>query len=328
MASRVAFAKDRTRMAELEAAYRANLAQKGKADFLDLDVRFGFHDPTSGKKNTGYWTFGILKDAGIHVPGKRTSLGLERVPQPKPQPQPDCPMQHMEQGTLELTLEAGIWVMMVGPAGSGKTTAAKVVADKLGVKFYTQSICAQSSKADLQGYMDAKGEYNGTPFRQAFEHGGVYLLDEIDAGNPNVLTVLNAAIANLEYMFPDGKRVVAHKDFRCVAAANTYGRGADREYVGRNKLDAATLDRFAQLDWDYDERFEMRIAPRADWTRHVQKIRRAAENAGIRKVVSPRASINGGKLLNAGMAWGKVEKMILYAGLDDASVKKIKAAAN
>jgi MoxR-like ATPase len=229
-------------------------------------------------------------------------------------------------GDLLACLKAGVNVLMVGPAGSGKTTGAMRAAAKLGLPFYGQSVCAQSSKSDLAGYMDAGGSYRGTCFRKAYETGGVFLLDEMDAGNPNVLVVLNAAIANGEYIFPDGQKVVAHKDFRCVAAANTWGQGADRQYIGRNQLDAATLDRFVKLSWDYDERHEMRIAPNADWTRYVQKVRAAVMQLRLRVVVSPRASITGGNLLNAGMARSRVAELVLWGGIDEGTKDKLDAA--
>jgi hypothetical protein len=40
--------------------------------------------------------------------------------------------------------------------------------------------------------------------------------------------------------------------FVCIAAANTFGTGADRQYVGRNQLDESTLDRFriGQIELD------------------------------------------------------------------------------
>ncbi|MCH7728630.1 MAG: hypothetical protein IH991_19420, partial [Planctomycetes bacterium] len=69
-----------------------------------------------------------------------------------------------------------------------------------------------------------------------------------------MLVVVNAALANGHLRLPDGTTVDRHADFVCAAAANTFGTGADRQYVGRNQLDAATLDRFAacRLAFDYD----------------------------------------------------------------------------
>jgi hypothetical protein len=96
---------------------------------------------------------------------------------------------------------------------------------------------------------------------ERYEKGGVMLLDEIDAGDPNLFTYINKAIANSSYTAPQrwGKPVVKkHKDFVLIAAANTYGNGADAMYVGRNQLDAATLDRFkvGMITMDYCKEVE------------------------------------------------------------------------
>ena len=107
----------------------------------------------------------------------------------------------------------------------------------------------------ITGYMDATGDYVRTAFRNAFEHGGVFLFDEVDNGNANALGVVNSALANGSMAFPDGM-VKRHPDFLCVASANTYGRGADRQYVGRQALDAAFMDRFEVIHVDYDEALE------------------------------------------------------------------------
>jgi MoxR-like ATPase len=86
----------------------------------------------------------------------------------------------------------------------------------------------------LTGFKSASGEYISTEFREAFEKGGLFLFDEIDASYPQAVLAFNAALAN-DYMdFPD-KRILRHKDFYCIAAANTFGQGADRQYIGRNQ---------------------------------------------------------------------------------------------
>ena len=75
------------------------------------------------------------------------------------------------------------------------------------------------------------------------------------------MLALNSALANGFAAFPDqAEPVKAHVDFIPVVAANTYGRGADRLYIGANQLDASTLDRFAVLSWDYDETLERSLA--------------------------------------------------------------------
>lgn len=212
--------------------------------------------------------------------------------------------------------------MLVGPSGSGKTHAASAMAKALDLPFYAISVGQQSSKIDFLGYMDANGNYQRSHFREAFENGGVFLIDEIDSGNANIITTINAATSNHVCAFPD-KMVERHEDCIFVAAANTYGRGADRQYVGRNQLDAATLDRFAVMTWDYDEKLELELAPNQKFGKKVQKIREIVFEREIRMVVSPRASIKGGTLLEAGFSEEEVLDMLVFKGVDQATKETI-----
>lgn len=208
---------------------------------------------------------------------------------------------------------AGTSPFLVGPAGSGKTTLAEQIADALKLKFYMAA--RVTSEYKLVGFIDANGKTVRTQFREAFEHGGVFLFDEVDASDPDALTAFNAALANGLGDFPDGM-VRRHKDFVAIAAGNTFGRGADRQYVGRNQLDAATLDRFQTFEIDYDEQLELTLAGNADWTKYVQRVRKAIEIEKVRHVVSPRASISGAKLLAAGMDAAKVAEACVWKGMD------------
>lgn len=205
-----------------------------------------------------------------------------------------------------------IW--LPGPAGSGKTTAARNVAKALGLPFHHTG--AVDNVYQLIGFRDAGGAVHRTPFREAYEHGGVYLWDEVDASNPNALVAFNAALENGVAVFPDGE-IERHKDCVMIAAANTYGTGATHEYVGRNKIDAATLDRFIILDWPYDEILERAIAGDNDWTNYVQRVRAAVKQAGIKHLVTPRASIRGNALLAQGMDRNQVINMTVRKGLAD-----------
>jgi cobaltochelatase CobS len=209
---------------------------------------------------------------------------------------------------------AGTNPFLVGPAGSGKTTIAQQVADTLKRKFYAEN--RVTSEYKLLGYMDATGKYVRTQFREAYEKGGVFLLDEVDASDPDVLTTFNSALANGLCPFPD-KLVQAHKDFVALAAGNTFGRGADRQYVGRNQLDAATLDRFVIVEVEYDEVAELAWAANDDWTLYVQQVRKAIADEKVRHIVSPRASIYGARLLAAGMERDVVAERCIWKGLDE-----------
>lgn len=220
-------------------------------------------------------------------------------------------------------LSTGCNIMLVGAAGSGKTTLAHQAADSLGVEFYFNG--AISSEYKLTGFVDAQGRIVSTAFRKAYEGGGLYLFDEIDASMPDALLAFNAALANGHMDFPDGT-VKRHEKFYCVAAANTFGKGADRVYVGRNQLDAASLDRFIVFNIDYDESLEKALAGNDNWTGKIQDIRRAVYEHKIRHVISPRASINGAKMLAAGFRESEVLDAVVWKGLDADSIRRIKGS--
>lgn len=214
-------------------------------------------------------------------------------------------------------------VMMVGPAGSGKTTIAEQIAEALGLPFYMSGKCADEIK--ITGYMDAGGTYRTTAFRQAYEFGGIFLFDEMDGWSPDALIAVNAPLAGKWGDFPDGM-IKKHPDFVPIAAANTFGRGADRQYVGREQLDAASLDRFAVVVIDYDEDLELSLGCDRKWTEHVIKVRHAVDKEKVRHVVSPRASIMGGLMLKAGRAKAQVEEELIWKGLDEPVRNRVKAA--
>ena len=182
---------------------------------------------------------------------------------------------------------ADIPVFLTGPAGCGKNVLCKQIAEALGKEFYFSNAVTQEYK--ITGFIDANGTYQETQFYKAFSQGGVFMLDEMDASTPEVLVILNAAIANRYFDFPVG-RVDAHPDFRIVAAGNTYGTGADMEYTGRFQLDASSLDRFALIEVSYDREIEKAIAGGDEQLiKFIHDFRRAIKKADIKFTVSYRA---------------------------------------
>lgn len=196
-------------------------------------------------------------------------------------------------------VKAGEPVFLTGPAGSGKNVLCQQVAKAMGLSFYFSNAVTQEYK--ITGFTDAMGVFHESQFYKAFKNGGVFMLDEMDASIPEVLIILNAAIANRYFDFPAPIGYVeAHPDFRVIAAGNTFGSGADYDYVGRNQLDAASLDRFAMVRVDYDQRIEEACAlGNSDLLGFCRKFREVTKKAGIRTVVSYRAISRMAKLDSA-----------------------------
>lgn len=192
-----------------------------------------------------------------------------------------------------------IWIS--GPSGGGKTYGVKLLARALEREFFFNGALSQSF--ELTGFRDGHGTYHTTPFRQAYALPAIYCFDEVDASDNGALLALNAALANGVAYFPDG-RVERHKDSLIIATANTWGFGATSDYVGRAKIDAAFLSRFAvKVYWDYDEELERQICGNEDWAKHVQAARAKARAAGLKVVICPRVSIAGAALINNGFTF-------------------------
>lgn len=206
--------------------------------------------------------------------------------------------------------------MLVGPAGSGKNHTLEQVAEALDLEFYFSNAITQEYK--LTGFIDANGTYQETQFYKAFKNGGLFFLDEIDASIPEVLIILNSAIANNYFDFPNEK-IVAHKDFKVVAAANTFGMGADNLYVGRSQLDAATLDRFAVVEFGYDPEIERAIASSEELYDYISSLRKSVENTSVRFVVSMRATINASKL-DGVLSAKDILEMVVLKGLEKSDI--------
>ena len=212
-------------------------------------------------------------------------------------------------------------VMLVGPAGTGKNVICKQIAKLMGLEFYFSNAITQEHK--LTGFIDANGVYHETQFYKAFKNGGIFMLDEIDASIPEVLIILNAAIANRYFDFPTGK-IEAHENFRVIAAGNTFGHGASYTYVGRNQLDGASLDRFALVEINYSERIENSLTDDNELLEFIHDFRDACDQNGIQAIASYRSIIRINKMINIGMNVHDVLKTCLLKNLENDDLNMIR----
>jgi MoxR-like ATPase len=203
--------------------------------------------------------------------------------------------------------------MLVGPTGTGKTHAAHQVASALGLEYYAHG--AMSMSHELLGFTDAHGRTHRTPFRDAFEKGGLVILDELDSWDAGVTLALNAALANGYAGFPDGM-VARHRDCVIIGAGNTHGTGATADFVGRNRLDAAFLSRFpVKLQWDADPALEVAISGDAAFARRVQAARERARAVGLKHLIDLRQMQAGAALIAAGFTSDEAADLTYLAGL-------------
>lgn len=217
-------------------------------------------------------------------------------------------------------------VYLWGPSASGKTTMAKQCANAFGVKFFPLSCAKDDPSYKVFGYCTADGTYIASSFRECYESGGVYLMDEVDMASDSTTVSLNTALGNGYCLFPDGKLINAHKDFYFIAGGNTTLAGATARYSARRKLDAAfgeRLDVFFEMT--YDPAIETIMAyGNLEWRDYVWSVREAVKYHSIDHLVTPRAIERGAILLKAGLSRREVEDCAIWRGLSQDDITMIK----
>lgn len=226
-------------------------------------------------------------------------------------------------------------VLLVGPAGCGKSYLAKLAAESLGLRFGKVGGSGGLQEHHLLGwsrpnFKTGKDTFITTDFLRCFEQGGLCLVDEIDAADQNVLLALNPALDQSgDLPIPNrGDAAKKHKNFICVATANTFGRGADRVYAGRNPLDEATIDRFriGVVECDYDEAVDRALCPNDEIRQWCQSIRERINLCKMRRVMSSRF-IEDAFVMHREAGWTlETVKETFFEGWSRDEISKVTAA--
>lgn len=196
--------------------------------------------------------------------------------------------------------------LLVGPKGCGKSTLAEQVSQALGLRFGHLCFSSGASETWLFGRQLPQGIVEAQ-FSDFYKNGGVFLLDEFDAADANLLMALNSCLAGNKFFNPiTQETILRHQDFICIAAANTNGLGSNAQYTGRNRLDAATLDRFVALEIDYNEKLEKQLVADKKLLKTFHKARKELAKRNSSESISTRWLVRAEKLLRAGWDWKKV----------------------
>lgn len=221
-------------------------------------------------------------------------------------------------------------ILLKGPAGSGKNVILEQVAKALELQFYYLNDVTEEYK--VMGFVDANGNYVETQFYKAFTNGGLMFIDEIDNSSPSALLSINAAIGtgfNHYMAFPDGNFYKAHENFYLVAAANTFGTGADAIYCGRQALDGASLNRFLPITIDYDRELERNLVSHKEILDLYWNVRDIVQMNTIRHVISTRNIVNASDLLDTGaFSLGDIFDWTIVQGLDQNDLNIIASRIN
>lgn len=149
-------------------------------------------------------------------------------------------------------LLGGESVLMSGDAATGKNLMVETLSWVIQKPYRFYSISIQTDKYDLTGrtVLQNQSEGGGTIVQDSFlismmKHGGFILLDEINASNPAVMTVLHSVVEKGHKMIDvesSDERVIAKEDFVLFGAMNP-------GYAGTGDLNEALHSRFATLNF-------------------------------------------------------------------------------
>ena len=217
----------------------------------------------------------------------------------------------------------------------------------LRVPFASVSCTMGMSESQLTGWLlpvedGGRFTYVESPFVRALKSPSVFLFDELDAADPNVLMLANSVLSNGFISIPqkhDDPMIKRHADNVIIAGANTLGSGADDIYSARSALDGATLDRFYPVHITYDEDYEHGIfavehksrkksaawqhGPAVDQLQYNQlrewffALRNKAEHKKINRIVSSRLASRLVAAVKAGVPVQEAQKDLLMYWTDD-----------
>jgi MoxR-like ATPase len=234
---------------------------------------------------------------------------------------------------LKKLIEAGmnnIW--MVGPAGCGKSTIARNIAKELDIPYLCISCGIGTSATEFIGYKYPTRE--ATKFAEFYAKKSLILIDEMTALDPSVAQVINAALANGEIETTTGT-VLRHSECIIVATSNTFGSGADRQYVANNQLDASTIDRFtgAIIEVDYSKKYESQFDQEV--RDYIHLLRACIKTNSLRRIASTRMIQAAEKMKKIGMSdwrdlliinWSDTEKKIVGQYVEQVKSNRLKRA--
>jgi MoxR-like ATPase len=239
-------------------------------------------------------------------------------------------------------LADGLCPYLVGPPACGKTHLGQQLAKALAKHFGHDPdsgyiLHADSWNADMMDWRVSgtvnplSGAFNPTPFYHSVTVPGLYLMDEPDKMSQTVTGCFNLAMDNPKASFACGL-VLKHKHARMFAAGNTPGLGATLQYPDRNVLPADFRDRWTFVNMDYDEALERKITlavnPDAgEWVDYVQEVRARIAKAGTPILATPRASVQGAKLLLRKWSRKDIENAVLWKNAPDSMVARAKGDA-
>ncbi|MGI0088928.1 MAG: ATP-binding protein [Nitrosopumilaceae archaeon] len=214
---------------------------------------------------------------------------------------------------LDKAYESGLFVLIIGPKGTGKTSLVREFAAKKGAKLESINFSLRTRESHLVG---SKTLANGSIgfdegiLVKSMKEGDMLYLDEINAAEADVLLRLDEALDDRRQLVlkeSGGELIQANKDWFVVATINPLS------HVGTKELPPQILSRFpVRIRLEYPpEEIELQIIKKYISGSHdnellqgiklANSLRQAAAVEELYYSPSLRETIAFGKMLDAGV---------------------------
>ena len=228
-------------------------------------------------------------------------------------------------------------IMMTGPAGCGKTMAAKSLVNALDrPDFYFNLGATQDPRATLIGNVHFEKK-SGTYFSESLfvkaiqTPNAVVLLDELSRAHPDawniLMTVLDYGQRYLRLDEQDGQATIKVADGVTFVATANIGN----EYTSTRVMDKALMDRFTIVEMDVlseDEENELLtyMFPNVDSTvlgnvakiANLTRVESKSDTARVGSGISTRTTVELSGLLYDGFSLTEAAEVSIYPQYDDA----------
>lgn len=204
-------------------------------------------------------------------------------------------------------------IYISGETGLGKSTAVFEIGKKFNKPVIRVNMSGATDLDDLIGgirIVDGNTVFDPGPVAIAMELGAILLLDEVDAGKPQVLIDLHPVLEKKGVLAKKARKMIYPAPGFCViATGNSKGVGDDTgKYIGVNNMNHAFLQRFgAAVEFMPPSRSEIEeivcgALPKlpysvmmnlCNWYEHVLK---SFEAGGVSEYINPRKMIDIGTI--------------------------------